>query len=891
MAASGYDGSIRINTTLNTTEFNRGLTAIQTGLKGIGKMLATALSVTAVVKFGKECIELASDLAEVDNVVSKSFGNLRGQMDALADESIKTLGMSRLTAYQTGATFMSMGKAMMDDQQAAADMAIELTKLTGNMASFYNKSQDLVSIALKSVYTGETETLKQYGIVMTEVNLKQFALEQGITKSYSAMTQAEKVMLRYQYVMKQTAFIGEDFVDTQNSWANQTRILQEQWKEFMTILGNGLITVLTPVVQVLNKIVASLITLGNTISKVMSSIFGIKMQTLSAGADSAADSYEDAADAATDLADATTEAGEAAEGATASFDDLNVLQMDSGSGTGTGAGGSGLDIDTDITTLEEDVSEEPNFTWIDRLMEKLNELKALFKGGFDLSAFKLDLSDRFKNLLKSIESIKKSLSDIFNDPEVLNAADKFINSLTFALGQMTASAISIGLTIGENLLGGLSKYLEGNKDRIKEYLVSMFDIGGEVALQMGSFSTAFANVFSAFGEENGQTLTANIIGIFTDAYMGVTELCAKIGRDGFELLTQPFIDNQEEFKTAFDGLLEILANFYGGVKQAVDDISDTLNSTYDTYISPLIKSVTDGISTLTNSVLGLWNTYLQPFFNNLVTAVVSLWSEHLSPLFTSLMTVVGKLFAVIQMLWETLLVPVINWILQNVVPVLIEKVLPLLEDIWNNIMEGIGLISDILTVFFDMVGEVIDGFMEMFSGLIEFITGVFTGDWELAWQGVADIMQGVSDMFKGIINGIIGFIEKMVNAIIDGINAAIDKIKPLVDAASDVMGALSGGRISFNLNHMDHVSLPRLANGGITTGATLAQIGEAGREAVIPLEQNTEWMDTLANKLAGKMSGSNSNQPVYLQVDGKTFARLMNPYTDAENKRIGVSFA
>ena len=268
-------------------------------LGGITKLLGIALSTASLIKFGKEAIGLASDLAEVDNVVNKAFGNMRSEMDALADSAIKNLGMSRLMAYQTGSTFMSMGKSMIANSEDAKNMALSLTKLTANMASFFNVSQDLASIALKSIYTGETETLKQYGVVMTEVNLKQFAQEQGIRKSYAAMTQSEKVMLRYQYVMNQLSYIGDDFIDTQDSWANQTRILSEQWKELLTILGSGLITVLTPFNTGLNMIVSALINVGNTISNILSSVFGIQMQQMSAttaAAEDVAGGYADAAD-------------------------------------------------------------------------------------------------------------------------------------------------------------------------------------------------------------------------------------------------------------------------------------------------------------------------------------------------------------------------------------------------------------------------------------------------------------------------------------------------------------------------------------------------------------------------------------------------------------------
>lgn len=176
------DGTFIIDTRLDTSGAERGIDNLSTSLKRLGRLVGRVFAFGALLRFGKEAIELASDIAEVDNVVEKSFGNMRNEMDALAETAIEKLGMSRLTAYKTGSTFMSMGRSMLDSAEDAKVMALELTKLTGNMASFFNVSQDLASIALKSIYTGETETLKQYGVVMTEVNLKQFAMQQGIKK-------------------------------------------------------------------------------------------------------------------------------------------------------------------------------------------------------------------------------------------------------------------------------------------------------------------------------------------------------------------------------------------------------------------------------------------------------------------------------------------------------------------------------------------------------------------------------------------------------------------------------------------------------------------------------------------------------------------------------------
>ena len=260
------DGSLNFDTNINTKGFNGGVKNIGGSLDGLkstlGKVaiaVGAAFSVKAIVNFSKSAIDTASDMAEVQNVVDTAFGSMSGKMEEFADTSIKQFGISRLAAKQTGSTFMAMASGMGIAQNSASDMAIALTGLSADMASFYNVSQDVASTALKSIFTGETETLKQFGIVMTDANLQAFALSQGINKSTQQMSQAEKVQLRYNYVMQQTSLAQGDFAKTANSWANQTRILSEQWKEFKSIIGSALVGVILPAVKVLNNALSSLI--------------------------------------------------------------------------------------------------------------------------------------------------------------------------------------------------------------------------------------------------------------------------------------------------------------------------------------------------------------------------------------------------------------------------------------------------------------------------------------------------------------------------------------------------------------------------------------------------------------------------------------------------------
>ena len=639
-----YDGSIRINTKLNTDGFNSGIKSMMGSLGGITKLLGIALSTASLIKFGKEAIGLASDLAEVDNVVNKAFGNMRSEMDALADSAIKNLGMSRLMAYQTGSTFMSMGKSMIANSEDAKNMALSLTKLTANMASFFNVSQDLASIALKSIYTGETETLKQYGVVMTEVNLKQFAQEQGIRKSYAAMTQSEKVMLRYQYVMNQLSYIGDDFIDTQDSWANQTRILSEQWKELLTILGSGLITVLTPVVKGLNMIVSALINVGNTISNILSSVFGIQMQQMSATAAAAEDvagGYADAADSMGDYADATKKAAKAAKGALAPFDDLNVLRKDTSSGSGSGSGGSsGMQI--------QPVDPSAQTSAIDQIQNKykkffdyINKLKDNFLKGFQSSWNKLDVSSQFENIRKSAESIKNTLADIFTDRFVLASVDNFVQTVATSLGSMAASVTSIGATIAENFVGGMAIFLENNSWDIKGYIQKMFDVSADIVELAAEGLEAFANVFSVFGDENGQQITANLIQIFADAFMMVTENAAKFARDIIDCIVTPFVENQDALKTALDGLLCVIADLTSTISDGVQHVTEKITELYDEHIHPFIENVKNGMSELIEKFLEFWNTYIQPILENLALMFEDTYENHLKPVFDNIIEIIG----------------------------------------------------------------------------------------------------------------------------------------------------------------------------------------------------------------------------------------------------------
>lgn len=235
-------------------EIESSLSSAFSGLAGkIGGIMATAFAFDEIVEFGKEAVELGSALSEVQNVVDVTFGDASGSINEFSRNAIKQFGLSELSAKQFTSTIGAMLKSMGDfDQAELVEMSTALAGLAGDMASFYNLDAQEAFDKLRAGISGETEPLKQLGINLSVANLEAFALANGITKTYDKMTEQEKALLRYNYLLSATADAQGDFARTQDSWANQTRILTEEFNSLKGTLGQGLINVLNPIVTAIN---------------------------------------------------------------------------------------------------------------------------------------------------------------------------------------------------------------------------------------------------------------------------------------------------------------------------------------------------------------------------------------------------------------------------------------------------------------------------------------------------------------------------------------------------------------------------------------------------------------------------------------------------------------
>ena len=323
----------------------------------IGKLYASYFLLFRGFGKIKDAIDIASSLTEVENVVRQTFGQYESLINNFAKTSIEKFGMSELSVKQFASRFQAMGVAMGFSQGKMTDMSINLTKLTADMASFYDVAQSDVAEDLESIFTGQTRPLRAYGLDLTQATLKEWALTQGIEANFKTMTQAEKAMLRYQYVMANTATAQGDFARTADTWHNQITMLKENFKALGAVVGGGLINAFKPFIKVLNAVLQKVIAFAEMVTNALGSIFGWKYEaSKGAGISGIADDIGSASDGMDDLSDAAGSAGENTgdvannakkakkeiQQATRAFDELKVISKQSKDNTsGSGSGGSG----------------------------------------------------------------------------------------------------------------------------------------------------------------------------------------------------------------------------------------------------------------------------------------------------------------------------------------------------------------------------------------------------------------------------------------------------------------------------------------------------------------------------------------------------------------------
>ena len=829
-------GEIDLGLSVNQGQFNRQLNSIAGSAKTsalkmftpVGAAIGAAMSVKALVGFGASCIQLGSDLTEVQNVVDTTFGSMSEKLNEFASGSIKNLGMSETACKEYASTMGAILKSTGFATKDAYDMSTALTQLTGDMASFYNKSNPEMFEKIRAGITGETEPLKALGINMSVANLQAYALSKGIKKSYDKMSQGEQTLLRYNYLLSVTKDAQGDLARTSDSWANQTRILNEQWKQFKTNIGKGLINVLTPVVKWLNVLLEKLQAVGEWFARITGMTFG----DASAGGDGGiADTsiYDNAANAAGGLENAIDDAGDAAKNAgkkakkagelgLAAFDELNQLNNPSDGGDGSGGSGgkdSGDGIGDSLGNLGGGA---------DKLQNKVGTLKKSTDGWLDSMANKLrEIADLLADLLSRLLSIKPDMGLNWdsekNKDKTVTTKYKTVfddNSANKALDKANKLKDDI-----DNIFG-------------KKKMVQLFLDDG--------------NVFSKLQEVNSKlnSLQGKRIKIELD-YDGVNT--------GLDSIKASLTALSNEANNTHNGPLSRLWEFIKN-NFKIDTV------TAFELISNTAKASMSNTGSFLNSCMGTAKN-VGGFFKNVLTLDFSgafgnikntadIWKGHMGKCFENTKSVCSNHTETLK-----------NFVVAK----------------WQNLKELVGVHS---TSMKNGVASDMDKSKKSAEGFGNYISSTLAPKTTSALDTIkakfdslwSSIKNGCKDSLNGVISKI------------NGLTGGLNKLNVKMPSA------LGGGQIGFNIP-----KIPMLARGGVVDQPTLAMIGEAGKEAVVPLENNTEWVQKMASSIASALlpfmqgggGGNATNRDIVINVDSVELVRAFLPTLIKEAGRQGVT--
>ena len=862
------DGSVIIDTRLDTTGVQKGVSAIKQSFDGLGStvkkiglLIGGVFAVGKLVQFGKECVALGSDLAEVQNVVDVTFTTMSDKVNEFAKNAMTSAGLSETMAKRYVGTFGAMSKSFGFSESQAYDMSTALTQLTGDVASFYNISQDLAYIKLKSVFTGETETLKDLGVVMTQSALDQYALANGYGKTTSAMTEQEKVALRFAFVQEQLSAASGDFIRTSDSWANQGRVMQLQLQSLKATVGQGLINIFTPVLKVINILLGKLATLANAFKSFTELITGKKSsgQTSGSGAGLAgtdaiadtADQYGQAADNAEKLADATNDNAKATKKANketknylSSLDEVHKVSSTegasstpSGSGSGgTGSGGGGLPSSVgsvDYGSLAE------GETALDKISDSAKKL-----------------ADLLKKLWKPFQDAWKK------------EGKNTIDAANIALSGIAKLAKSVGKSLVEVWTNGTGTTM----------LTTMLKIAQNVLKTVGNIASGFADAWSK------NNVGTQIIQNIADALVVVMQFVEKIAED-----TATWAANLD-----FYPLLESISNLTSTFAPILESIGNVLEWIYNNIVLPMLKWVIEvGLPTVINLVSDLagffadHQTIIEAFGAALIGAfaaakiaglasriagsitTVASFIKGLIALMTGSSGIMGGIKAIataigpggifIAAITACIAIGVLlykNW----------DKIKEVAGEVWdwiknktstfvNAISSSLkNLASKIVTIWDNVKSSAYQKWTAIWStvgNLVERIKNGIVEKFTSAKNKVVDIFGGIKDTIRKILNKVIG----IVNSAIGTVNSAIGGIESAFSFGPwEVPTPFGKKTIGFSATFPRVPTVPYLAKGAVIPPRSefLAVLGDQKQG------NNIEAPEALLRRIVREESGQQS---------------------------------
>ena len=828
-STQSMSGSMKNSLSKVGNDISRSFSGIRDSVKRVGAAIASVAAAGQLTRLGKQAVDAASDLAEVQNVVDTVFGDMSVTINNWSKNAMNAFGLSETSAKRFTSTMGAMFKSSGITGNALQTMSVNMAALSADIASFYNISADRAFDKIRAGISGETEPLKQLGINMSVANMEAYALSQGITKSYSAMSQAEQTILRYNYLLSVTGDAQHDFERTSGSWANQTRVLAENFNRLKTIIGQGLIAALTPLVQLLNTLIQKVIEFANAIR----AAFG---QQDTNGLQNTASS---AADTASGLQDANA-AAQKLQNTIGGFDQLNIISDDST--TDMSGGISGLQPDSVYDTAAQSADE------ISRKM--------------------LDLAERLKEELQPIsdlaEQIKQSFIDAFSGDNATRLTEELTRGFSSALDLIGAIADALssaweldGGAFAQSISDALYSVME-LVNTISEALAAAFksDAGTKYFAAILQLAAAVNDVISGAASALSEAFSRDNAGVqFFESVLSAAGSLYTV----FAVIGETIANmwNSEVGVNFFSSLIS-LGNTFSGI---VSMIADTFVQVWNT--AGLGQSIIDGIVQIVTNLISSAAAVGERFkeaWNN-AGAGEAVMSAILGAV-RSIIQLVLRLSESWRNVWDSEATTAVFGGMLSTIQTVGETVKTVADNI-RNAFSSTGADTQVFTA----IQSAIQGIVSAAQSLASSLSSAFSGiNWEPIVKAAGNLASAISDVVQaaaGLASGVLAEFSKQLAAAFSLSAASI--INNVAKALSVVADALRG---------IDPNVIIRLAaafvglKAGLSMLNTISGVVSSVQSAIAPLLAVGKGATEAAKGLKGLSSSSSDTYTSMLKVSG-----------------------
>ncbi len=855
------DGSLNFDTKIDSKGFDKGVkninssvSKLSSGLGALKTKIVAAFSTAAIVAFGKQALETAASVNAANSAMSQTFGELEGAASAAISRVADESGILEARLKSTATGIYAFAKTSGMDSATALGMMEEALQVAADSAAYYDRSLEDTSETLKSFLKGNYANDAALGLSATEYTRNAAAMKL-YGKSFQNLSEAQKQLTLLQMVKDANDLSGAtgQAAREADGWENVIGNLKEAWKQLIAVIGQPVLKLAIPVVQSMTAALQRMTEVANAAWQALKKLFGWED----------ADAIQAATKAQEQLTTAVEETSDAQKGALAGFDEIQTLS-DKTAETATASAGADTPVE-DLANIAD-------------------------KGGgkipleFDTSG----IEDAVKTIQTVVGRIKAILSSLarWAETTIKPQFGKLFDAITPALPAIQAKV--------QEAFSGLSGIASQAFSGVKANIETMFSDVGTLAAPLGEYFTTQLPGFISAGITSIGTILLGLLDTFNMIFADILEIAqpfaegftstilpvlTEFGTQALVTLTQVFEDVKDIFDSVWE---EGIVLFFKRLIKYWNDAWESVKAAWKEHGAPIFEGIREAFKNLTERIKNLWEGLLKPVWQNFMDTLDWLWEQHIKPVWDKILEFVAVLIENATKIYNQVISPIIKWLQETLYPIIVNVI----NTIWNVVSDAIGFIVDI-------IGTIIDAC----KGVANFLTGVFTHDWQQAFDGLQEISDSFVNagiaLFEGAVNIIIDLINGMINAVVTGINFVIKALNSISFDVPDWVPFVGGKHFGVNLSPLTAPQIPKLTIPRLATGAVippnrefLAVLGD--QKQGMNVEAPLETIKQAFREALAESGGSGRQMNVVLQVGRRELARTVVELSREEQQRVGM---